>query len=64
MEHLALAIAIRRVHTVEKNGVKMWIESEVTVGALDDCYGAGFARRQAGKGMVKTYCLRGTSGRT
>jgi hypothetical protein len=47
VEHLALAIAIRRVHTVEKNGVKMWIESEVTVGALDDCYGAGFARRQA-----------------
>ena len=47
VEHLALAIGVRRVHTVEKNGVQMWVKSEVTVGALDDCHGAGLARRQA-----------------
>ena len=47
VKHLALAVAIRRVHAVEKNGVKMRIEPQITVGALDDGHGAGLAGRQA-----------------
>jgi hypothetical protein len=47
VEHLALAVAVRRVHTVQENGVQMRVEPQVTVGALNDGHGAGLAGRQA-----------------
>jgi hypothetical protein len=47
VEHLALAVAIWGVHTVQENGVQMRIESQIAVCALNDCHGAGFADRQA-----------------
>jgi hypothetical protein len=47
VKHPAIAITIGRVDTIEKNGVKMRVESEVAVGALDDRHGAGLAGRQA-----------------
>jgi len=43
----ARALAIRRVHTVEEDGVKMRVEPEVAVGALDDRHGAKLAGGQA-----------------
>jgi hypothetical protein len=52
VEHLASAVDIWPIDTVEKNPVKMWIESEVAVGALDDGHGAGFAGRQAAVDMA------------
>jgi hypothetical protein len=46
VEHLAPTIAIGRVHTVEEDGVKMRVEPEVAVGALDDRHGAELAGGQ------------------
>jgi hypothetical protein len=52
VEHLALAVAVRRVHSVQKDGVQMQIEPQVTVGALDDCNSPGLARGKAAVGVA------------
>jgi len=52
VEHVTLAIAVWRVDAVEKSGVKVRVEPEVAVGALDDRHGAGIASRQAAVGVA------------
>jgi len=47
VEHLAPAIAIGRVDTVQEDGVKMRVQSQVAVGTLNDGQGARLAGRQA-----------------
>ena len=47
----ARALAVRRVHTVEKDGVKVRVEPEVAICALDDRHGAGLASRQTAVDM-------------
>ena len=49
MKHLALAVAVRPVHAVVESRVKMRVESEVAVGALDDRDGAGLGGGQTGE---------------
>jgi len=52
MEHQTLAIAVGRVDTVETDGVNMWIESQIAVGALDDGHGAGRCGRKGGQSLA------------
>ena len=47
VKHLALPLAIRRVHTIQENSVQMRIEWQITVCALNDCHGTGLASRQS-----------------
>src|SRR5450759_2179305 len=65
VEHLALSLAVGGVDAVEKDGVKMWIQSEIAVCALDDGHGAGLANRQAALGVATAaspaFCLLYTS---
>jgi hypothetical protein len=47
VEHPALAVAVWAVDAVEKDGVQMRVEPQITVCALNDGHGAGLAGGQA-----------------
>jgi len=58
VEHLAPAIAIGRVDTVQEDGVKMRVQSQVAVGTLNDGQGARLA-----VGKPRSMCAADTTPR-